>query len=178
MDKLAPSIKVTFSPGALYATKGLKALAPILGKTHVLFTNHNEIEHLTGQDVEAGAERCLKQGCQIVVVTLGKGMNLELGKGANRRIVEAVSYIRDTEKEYIIEPTDKNIISALDSTGAGDAFATGFLYGLLQGKGLEECGRLGDIVAQFSITEIGARQGLPTLNQLSQRYQELSDRQL
>ena len=80
----------------------------------------------------------------------------------------ANSYIRDIENEYIVEPSNKGTISALETTGAGDAFATGFLYGLLRGRGLEECGRLGDIVAQFSITKVGARQGLPTLNELSQ----------
>ena len=57
--------------------------------------------------------------------------------------------------------------------GAGDAFATGFLYGMLKKKSLKECGRLGDIVAQFSIGKIGAREGLPVLSQLLQRYGEL-----
>ncbi|MFC1941266.1 PfkB family carbohydrate kinase [Chloroflexota bacterium] len=66
----------------------------------------------------------------------------------------------------------------MDTTSAGDAFATGFLYGLLQGKGLEECGHLGHIVAQFSISKIGAREGLPTLNELSQRYRELYNKEL
>ena len=86
--------------------------------------------------------------------------------------------VRDAEKEYVIEPSSKNIISALDTIGAGDAFATGFLYGLLTGKELDECGRLGDIVAQFSITKTGARQGLPTLDELAQRYRQLYNKQL
>ena len=62
--------------------------------------------------------------------------------------------------------------------GAGDAFTTGFLYGSLKGKGIEECGHLGDIVAQFSITKMGARQGLPTPDELAQRYQQLYNKQL
>jgi len=170
MDKLDPSVKVSFTPGALYATKGLKALAPVLARTHVLFINQSEIEQLTKGDIAAGAEKCLKQGCHTVVVTLGQGT---IWKN-----VRATSYIRDIENEYIVEPGKQNIISAIDTTGAGDAFATGFLYGLLSSKGLEECGRLGDIVAQFSIAKIGAREGLPTFNELAQRYQELYSRQL
>ncbi len=170
MDKLDSSIKISFSPGALYAAKGLKALVPILARTHVLFMNQSEIRQLTGQDAPAGAESCLKQGCDIVVVTLGKG--------ASWKTVMATSYIRDSEHEYTIEPSSKNTISAVDTTGAGDAFATGFLYGLISDKGLEECGRLGSIVAQFSITKMGARPGLPTLNELSQRYQELYSKEL
>ena len=170
MDKLDLSIKVSFSPGALYAAKGLKTLAPILARTYVLFFNQSEIRQLTGQDFTAGAESCLKQGCNIVIVTLGKG--------ASWKTVTATSYIRDSENEYIIEPSNKNTISALDTTGAGDAFATGFLYGLLQGRHLEECGCLGDIVARFSTAKMGARQGLPTHDELSQRYRELYNKKL
>jgi len=173
LNKLDPSIKISFSTGALYAIKGLKALTPILARTYVLFINQSEIQQLTGEDFKAGAETCLKQGCHIVVVTLGRGMRLELGAETT-----AVGYIRDTRNEYTIEPHSQNIVSEVDTTGAGDAFATGFLYGLLKGKGLAECGRLGNIVAQFSITKVGARQGLPTPVELAHRYQELYNKQL
>ncbi len=170
MEKLEPSVRISFSPGALYATKGPEVLTPILARTHVLFINQNEIRQLTGQDVTLGAKGCLERGCQIVVVTLGQGTRW--------KTVMATSYIRDRTNEYIVEPGNKNTISALDTTGAGDAFATGFLYGLLRCKGLKECGQLGHIIAQFSITRVGARPGLPTLNELSQRYRELYNNEL
>jgi len=170
MDKLGSSIKISFAPGALYASKGFKALTPILARTHVLFINQSEIRQLSGEDVTTGAEKCLKQGCHIIVVTLGKG--------AGYKTALATSYIRDIENEYMVEPSNKSIIAALDTTGAGDAFAGGFLYGLLKEKSLEECGHLGDIAARFSTIKIGARQGLPTLNELVQRYQQLYNKQL
>ncbi|MBA7660083.1 Ribokinase [subsurface metagenome] len=170
MEELDSSIKVSFTPGALYAAKGLKALTPILARTRVLFVNQSEIAQLTKGDITAGVESCLKQGCHIVVVTLGKGT---IWKN-----VTATSYIRDIENEYIVEPSKRNILSAIDTTGAGDAFATGFICGLLNGKRLEVCGRLGDIIAQFSISKMGARAGLPTFNELAQRYQELYSTQL
>ena len=110
----------------------------------------------------------------MVVVTLGKGMRLKLG----RRTVTAVGYIRDAENEYAIEPSCQDVISEVDATGAGDAFAAGFLYGLLKGKGLNECGCLGDIVARFSLTKLGAREGFPTLIELAQRYHELYNKEL
>ncbi len=168
--RLDSSVKLSFAPGALYASKGLKALTPILARTYIIFLNQSEIQQLTGGDVAAGAGSCLKQGCRIVVVTLGKGT----GCGT----VRASSYIRDTENEYTVESNGKDMTSALDTTGAGDAFATGFLYGLLKGKSLKECGRLGNIVAQFSISQIGAREGLPALSELAHRYQELYSGQL
>ncbi len=174
IDRLASSVKLSFAPGVLHAIKELAILSPILNRTHLLFVNQREIRHLTGEDVIAGAESCLKQGCRMVVVTLGKGMRLELG----RRTVTAVAYIRDAENEYAIEPSSQDIISIVDATGAGDAFAAGFLYGLLKGKGLNECGCLGDIVARFSLTKLGAREGLPTLIELAQRYHELYNKEL
>ncbi len=164
------SVKVSFSPGALYASKGLQPLTPLLDKTHVLFINESEIKQLTGGDFNSGAKRCLDLGCHIVVVTLGQG--------ASYKTVMATSYIRTAEEEYVVEPSDKSIISALDTIGDGDAFAAGFLYGLLKRKRPKECGRLGDIVARFSITKTGARPGLPTLNELAQRYQQLYQQQL
>jgi len=172
--KLEPSVKLSFSPGALYTAKGLKVLTPILAKTYVLFVNQGEIQYLTGEDFKAGAETCLGLGCHTVAVTLGKGLELEpQHEVPGQRSTITVSYIRDADSEYVVKPESQNLAPIVDTTGAGDAFATGFLYGLLNGKGLEECGRLGDIVAQFSITKVGARQGLPTLDELSQRYRGL-----
>jgi len=45
----------------------------------------------------------------------------------------------------------------IDTTGAGDQFAAGFLYGLTRGKGLAECGRLGALAAAEVISHYGAR---------------------
>ncbi len=177
MDELDSSIKVSFSPGALYATKGLKVLAPILKRTHVLFINQNETQQLTGMNFETGAEECFKQGCEMIVATLGRGLEMPHQTPTPEKVT-AVSYIRDTNGKHIIETSNRSELAPIDTTGAGDAFATGFLYGLLNGKGLEECGHLGDTVAQFSITKVGARQGLPTLNELSQRYRELYHKEL
>lgn len=174
IDRLASSVMLSFAPGVLHATKELAILSPILNRTHLLFVNQREVRHLTGEGVIAGAETCLKQGCRMVVVTLGEGMALEMG----RRTVTAVCYIRTTDSEYVVESSREDTIPASDTTGAGDAFAAGFLYGFLNGKGLEECGRLGDIVARFSIAKIGARQGLPTLDELTQRYRQFCNKQL
>ena len=178
MNRLELSTKLSSTPGAIYAQKELKTLAPILNKTHILFVNQDEIRQMTGEDITAGAQTCLEQGCYIVVVTLGKGVNLEPDEKVNQKLAVAICFIKGTEYTYIIEPLRQETVSEPETTGAGDAFATGFLYGLLNGKGLTECGVLGDIVAQFSIAEIGARKGLPTRNALLQRYRELYNKEL
>ncbi|MBA7708137.1 Ribokinase [subsurface metagenome] len=178
MDRLDSSTRLSFAPGALYAAKGLEALSPILNRTHILFINHDEIKQLTGKGIIDGAQSCLEQGCSIIAVTLGRGVKLGLKQRAGRETVTAIGYIRDAETEYILQPNNQGLASPADTTGAGDAFATGFLYGLLKGKSLEECGRLGDTVAKFSIAKMGARAGFPTLGQLSQHYEELYSAQL
>ncbi len=168
VEKLDEPVKLSFAPGALYAAKGLKALTPVLRRSHILFINRDEIEQLTGADVLEGAARCIKQGCRIVAVTLGRGAEI--------KNTAASAYIRDAKNEYIIKPSDTGTIA--DTTGAGDAFACGFLYGTVNNKDLEECGRLGDIVAHFCIGKTGAREGLPTLKQLAGRYLELYQKEL
>ncbi|MFC1981975.1 carbohydrate kinase family protein [Chloroflexota bacterium] len=170
MEELDSSTMLSFAPGALYAARGLKALAQILGRTHVLFINQDEMKRLTGQEVIDGAKSCLDNGCNVVVVTLGEGAKI--------RDTIATSYIRDTSNEYMVEAGSRSEISLSDTTGAGDAFAAGFLYGILRGAGLKECGLIGDIVARFSTTKGGARAGLPTPGELSRRYHELHGKEL
>ena len=49
------------------------------------------------------------------------------------------------------------VAQVVDTTGAGDQFAAGFLYGLTHGKGLADCGRLGALAAAEVISHYGAR---------------------
>ena len=53
-----------------------------------------------------------------------------------------------------------------DTTGAGDAFRTGLLYGVLRGYSVEECARVANAVAALNCREVGARTALPTLEEL------------
>ncbi|HZG52490.1 MAG TPA: carbohydrate kinase family protein [Pyrinomonadaceae bacterium] len=55
-----------------------------------------------------------------------------------------------------------------DTTGAGDAFHAGFLYGLLQGEEIESCLTLGCAVAALKCRDLGARAALPTAHELNQ----------
>ena len=166
-EKLSTSVTVSLAPGMLYVTRGLKALVPLLERAHIVFMNREEIERLTGDGFKSGAREIVKSGCRIVVVTLGKGMD----KGKAGMVT---AYIYDGKEEYEVESEKVTSKLPLESTGAGDAFAAGFIFGFLRGKRLEECGLLGDIMASFGIRAIGARRGLPTLAQLSQKYLQRS----
>lgn len=164
---LAPSVKISFAPGALYASRGLAALQAILSRTHILFVNRDEIETLTGEPFQQAAETCLKQGCQQVVVTLGKGERLT---GIKR---VAAAFLRDNHRECFVVPWKSRKQSIVDATGAGDAFTAGFLYGFLKGNHPHENGLAGDLLARFSLDCLGARHGLPTLARLKQAYMDI-----
>ncbi|HCM83913.1 MAG TPA: adenosine kinase [Alphaproteobacteria bacterium] len=60
-------------------------------------------------------------------------------------------------KDETIEVAAQKVKKVVDTTGAGDLFASGFLYGLTQGMDLAECGRLGTVAAAEIISHLGAR---------------------
>jgi len=129
-------VKISFNPGELHATKGIKELAPILEHSFILFLSQREAEVLTGEDYKKGAKRLLGYGIEIVACTLGK-------KG---------SYVLSKEEELEV-PAEK--LEAIDTTGAGDVYTAGFLAGLLKKLPLFECARLATRGAAQSIKGYG-----------------------
>jgi sugar/nucleoside kinase (ribokinase family) len=78
-----------------------------------------------------------------------------------------VALTRSAKGCVIVEETMTHEIPAapvsrvIDTTGAGDQFAAGFLYGLTRGKGLADCGRLGVLAAAEVVSHYGARPETP-----------------
>ncbi|MEJ2241203.1 MAG: carbohydrate kinase family protein [Candidatus Bathyarchaeota archaeon] len=139
-----PNMKVCFDPGAIYARKGLNANKPIIKRSHAIFPNEMEVNQLTGEDYQEGAKTFLKLGAELVAVKLGK-------RGC---------YVTDGKENHLIEAYNVDVI---DTTGAGDAFNAGFIYGLINGKDMYMCGMLGNFVASRCVSMMGARKGLPKL---------------
>jgi ribokinase len=136
--------KLSFSPGMLCFKYGLDDLSELIARSEVLFISASELKSLMlSEDYEKGATKLLNLGAKNVCVTLG-------GIG---------SYVANsTGESYLIDAYQTDVV---DTTGAGDAFAAGFLYGLLHEKGIYESGKLGNLVASFCIQEYGCRKGLP-----------------
>jgi ribokinase len=134
-------VRISFSPGDLYVKKGMNALMPFIKKSSVIFLNSSEASELTGKKYKEACLTLIDKGAQIVAVTLG-------GKG---------SYVTDGVNSFKVSAYKTNV---RDTTGAGDAFAAGFLHRILEGSSIDEAARSGNIAASFCIRESGARCGL------------------
>lgn len=109
------------------------------GEIDILFANEHELAALTGvEDFEAGLAQLSPKVPVLVVTRSEKG---------------AVAAANGERASVAAEPVAK----VVDTTGAGDLFAAGFLFGHVRGRPLGECLRLGAICAAEIISHYGAR---------------------
>jgi ribokinase len=149
LQALPENVTVSFDPGALYARKGFDVLEPIIKKCHVMMPNAHELKLITGEEDNCrGADDLISMGVKVVAVKLGSDG----------------CYVTDGRERLRIEAFK---VKAVDTTGAGDAFCAGFLYGLLNEKTLHDCGKLGNFVASRCVMKMGARAGLPHAEDLA-----------
>lgn len=114
-------------------------LLEILPQIDIVFANEEEAKSLTNSTPEESLE-FLAKNCEIAVVKIGKRGSL---------------IKRGNEKVQI----GCNKVNVIDTTGAGDMYAAGFLAGLINGLSLEKCGELGNCLAENIIQVIGAKMG-------------------
>jgi len=109
----------------------------------ILFSNEDELKALYQVDSINDGLHQLRDNCEFAAVTRN----------------EHGSVVIDGDEVVIIdaEPVD----SVVDATGAGDMYAAGFLYGFVRGKPIEQCGKIGSIVASEVITHMGPRPLVP-----------------
>ena len=105
----------------------------------IVFCNESEAFSLFQKDKLATLQGDLSSLCKLAVVTLGSNGSLIINKN-------------DCE---IIKSITKGEI--IDTTGAGDIYAGGFIHGLINNYPLKRCGEIGSICAGHIITELGSR---------------------
>jgi sugar/nucleoside kinase (ribokinase family) len=105
----------------------------------VLFANEAEICSLYEVDDFDAALAHVRRHCRVGALTRGAHGSVVIG-GEEMHVIDA-------------EPVDPLV----DTTGAGDQYAAGFLYGLTHGHDLATCGRLGSMAAAEVISHFGAR---------------------
>ena len=120
----------------------------------IVFANEEEAKAFTGKEPEEALDVIAKM-CSIAIVKLGARGSL-IRKGTEEVHVHAVTVDR-----------------VIDTTGAGDYFAAGFLYGLTCGYSLEKCGKIGSILSGSIIRVIGAEMPAEWWEEIKTRISEL-----
>jgi sugar/nucleoside kinase (ribokinase family) len=113
--------------------------ALVQDRVDLLFGNHDELLSLYQLDSFDAAVSALRDECDFAAITIG-----------------ADGCVIVTPDELIRVPAVA-VDSVIDTTGAGDLFASGFLFGLTTGKDLETCGHLGSVAAAEVISHVGPR---------------------
>lgn len=124
-------------------------LADIAGKCDIALPGVEEGELVTGEkEPEKIANAFLEKGAKVVVVKLG-------ADGAYYATKEENAYVSGFKVEQII-----------DTVGAGDGFAAGFISGLLRGWDYERAVKLGNRIGSFALTVAGDVEGYPYWSQV------------
>ncbi|KXG44611.1 carbohydrate kinase family protein [Tepidibacillus decaturensis] len=131
---------------------GAEYVKSIIGKVDIVKPSEDDAERLFGKDThENQIEKFLNLGAKLVIMTLGKdGAIVSNGK-------ETV--------QYNTFATD-----VVDTTGAGDAFWSGFYTALVKGYTIREAAKLGFAVSAYKLKFIGAVVDLPKLEIIKEMY--------
>ena len=113
----------------------------------VLFMNETEAEHYGRKESAEEAAREFARTAGMAVIKMGKKGSIAVKDG---RLYQAAPYI----------------VEVVDTTGAGDSFNAGFVYGFLRGKSMEECLKCGNGCGALSVTALGGNTGFPTEEKL------------
>lgn len=132
--------QVSLDLGAFEVVKAAEGTLPDLLRNYVdiVFANEDEAEAFCGHRDYAKAVEELGDHCETAAVKLGAEGSL-IKRGGESTRIDATP-----------------VSSIVDTTGAGDLWAAGYLFGHLLDKPIEECGRLGSILGGEVVQHIGA----------------------
>ena len=108
----------------------------------IVFCNESEVLSLFEKNKLSNCKEDLSSLCELVVVTLGSDGSQII----NKNNVE------------VIQPIMQGKV--IDTTGAGDLYAGGFIHGLIKNYSLKKCGEIGSICAGHIITQLGSRSNM------------------
>ncbi len=156
-------IPVILNPGMLIIEQGFHAIKPLLQLIDIFIFSYKEFSSLLSiqepdlplENIKEKLKELFALGIRAIVVTMGsKGSAL---------------FVHDSD-EIALVPSNK--VEVVDTTGAGDAFSAGFMYSFSKKftfdfNELKAHLAVGNLVAAKCIQQIGARNGLPTLDELN-----------
>lgn len=150
-------IKVAFNPSEYQARLGARKLRPLLSYTDVLILNREEAALLLGrkpeEDIRTLLRGLLLLGPRLAVITEGKH-GAHASDGVHLWSVPA------------------RHVKVIDSTGAGDSFASAFVAGLIRGRDIEFSLKLALTNAESVVQAYGAKPGLLSWSRAQQMVQQ------
>ncbi|QGY43957.1 adenosine kinase [Maribellus comscasis] len=126
----------------------------ITDKVDIVFANEEEALALTGKSPEEALEE-IAEICDLAVVKVGKEGSF-VKKGNEKIKIHGIP------------------AKAIDTTGAGDSYAAGFLYGLTQGFPLEKCGNIASMVAGKVVEVWGPNLPDATWDEINKKIREMN----
>lgn len=119
------------------------------------FPNYDEACELTGlTELDEIADSFLACGVKNVIIKIGR-------RGA---------YVKNAQECFIVPIYPK--ANCVDTTGAGDNFASGFITALLEGRSLRQCAEFANVTASIAIEAVGATTSLQSRAQADERYEK------
>ena len=109
------------------------------GTVDIVFANEHELVSLYQTSSFEEALAAIRRDCKLAAVTRSENGSV-IVQGDETAVVEAIE-----------------IEELVDTTGAGDLYAAGFLHGYTNGRTLQDCGKLGSLAAGLVIQQIGPR---------------------
>lgn len=144
----ARGLSVSLDPGFDPTERWAPVMSDALTEVDVFLPNEVELRGLSGQTVPEKALHALANGRTLVVAKLGRS-------GCLARDAEETLYVPAIE------------IDAVDTTGAGDSFNAGFLYGWLQDRSLRECLQYGSACGALATRGLGGTSSQPDGDELA-----------
>lgn len=138
------SIKLAFNPGSVQIKKGLTSFEYLLPHTNILFLNKDEAQQLLSsvEEMPELLKAFSAKGVECVVLTDGENGSCCI------------------DKNGIISTQEIIPCSVVERTGAGDAFATGFLAAIMSGKDMQNALKMGARNSAAVIEKVGSQEGL------------------
>ncbi|MBD3228889.1 MAG: hypothetical protein GF329_11940 [Candidatus Lokiarchaeota archaeon] len=154
------SSKIIAAPSSSIIRKYPKKCLKLVKKSKIYASNLEEASSIIGnEDIDwiQCVKKFLNLGLEFISITKGK-------EGA---------IIGNKNKLIKIIPPK---ISIIDTTGVGDAFLAGVIYGLIEEKTLETTGKLATIMAMCVLKQYGTRKGFPSINKVLNLINELGSK--
>ena len=114
----------------------------------IVFCNESEVLSLFKENDLQSCKESISSICELVIITLGSKGSLVINKGRSEEI------------------KPKPLGNIIDTTGAGDLYAGGFIHGLINNYSIKKCGEIGSICAGHIITQLGSRSNINLQNLL------------